>query len=676
MTEVKRTEGADAQAAARAAEERRRAEEAAAATRRAAEAMRALRPNPASAAAMTAAEGASAMDRPEPTAARNPTLTPAPLTLGRPRGSAPPRAPTAEQPPPPPARPTDPNPPLTAEQLASARQQVEIIRNNFHIGPGAGARSLHDTLRRTSDPAMRAEIVRNLTPAELAAAAQPRPSSPNPTQDRADLARLQEAQRHVADPEALARARGPHLVRQARTDYEAARQQVQQANQRLARLVSNPALTEAQRRQISEQFRADPRNAPAYAAEEAAARRLADTFEHHRDALRTAGGPEYRQTVEALARSPEATRILPELDHALSDPRLSQALGGREGIERTVGTVAESALARAVGTNGGDAGRAVESVLAEIRSKAPEVAKGLSDVLRGIEQMRNGFPASALGRAVQEYGNLARSGPLGRAFAGALLLNDLAKASSGQLKDVASLISNQGELAAGLLRVTGSASRFARGSAQALARIVPFAGIAAAGLSAAERLGKLGTSEFNNGEALGLVGDALSAAGSALGPGFGTVLSGLGSVVSTAGDLWSSSIQREQLRNETLAAYQRAGIDRGTAERLYDRQSTVGELVQAGLSPEQVQHLARTNQLDAAAQAYAEGINLRSGQYGDRLDSREVERRALAIQQANPRMIYVAALEQARQQLRAEQAARATPQQAFIAELRRRGLLE
>jgi hypothetical protein len=99
-------------------------------------------------------------------------------------------------------------------------------------------------------------------------------------------------------------------------------------------------------------------------------------------------------------------------------------------------------------------------------------------------------------------------------------------------------------------------------------------------------------------------------------------------------------------------------------------------LADSGLSSDELGALARGGHLDEAVQRFHEGLNTFTGAYGDNLSYEAVEARARAIAEANPRIPYMAAQDQAMQELRAEhRAAVGPPAVEFRDDLRRLGYL-
>lgn len=99
-------------------------------------------------------------------------------------------------------------------------------------------------------------------------------------------------------------------------------------------------------------------------------------------------------------------------------------------------------------------------------------------------------------------------------------------------------------------------------------------------------------------------------------------------------------------------------------------------LADSGLSSDELGALARTGHLDEAVQRFHEGLNTFTGVYGDNLEYEAVEARARAISEADPRLPYFAAQDQAMQELRAEhRVAVGPPAVEFRDQLRRLGYL-
>lgn len=601
MAEVTKTEGADPQAAVRAAEERRRAAEAAAAAQRAAERLRAVRTNDTSAAALTANAGTSTLVRADPTAPRAVALNAEPPPTGRPPTSAPrPRPPDAAPPPAPPAQPAAQpaaDPPATPaaaptrspEEIAAARTRADrdvaayrdlIRRGQTDVAVADLSRSLREN---STDRDYQARLAEQLTPREAGLAYERTrgadrrnvtntlavgvragtvtPEKLNQIEASTAGAAQETLRRDVqaANPERDAAAARVETAQTRLTDAQRAKAQ---ADQRLAATLSRlgPAITPQQREAVVNDHRR--RYASAYEGEAAAARELRDSLRDPNldQATQRAGYTRLAGTSEARAAETWATEQLRTATTAADQTALADI--GAQAVATQVGDIAArhsdnpetylQELQRRL-----EPFKAAYTAASQLPGGA-QAARALADlqtwqnIARDLASPEVATARNAMQRLRETGEQWSSRSPLSRALAvGTFALGAISAAKNGlegnyaeALRGAISSTAAGAELVTGVASSIAAAARAAGQDAALATRVASFASrfagplaVASAGLSLAERATRENRAELGN--LVGAIGDVVSVVGG------GLQTSGIGypvgALISTVGSVVSAA---------------------------------------------------------------------------------------------------------------------------------------
>ncbi|MFY2563262.1 hypothetical protein ACN469_37040 [Corallococcus terminator] len=393
--------------------------------------------------------------------------------------------------------------------------------------------------------------------------------------------------------------------------HEKSSELTEKLNQELAKL--GPALTEEQKQQYVAEFRA--RYPDEYAAEAAAAKTLNAALNDPKLLEAAKNNPDVaKECVEAaklLAESPEAKGALEWAGKAL-DPQGPAGTAFAQLQTQIEDDVAAPALATAAGQllaeNGGDVQAALKA-LADITKPLVNLGKGGSAIKNGIETIKAALASGDPGPLMKlaEGGSklsIALAG-VGAAFGLVSAVNDAQRGEWGDfVKNLANAGRGGAQAAAGVLRVLGESGRIAASTGEAAAsfllRLAPALGVVANAIVLADHF-KDFLDDPTVGGGIQALGDAIAVIGAGVGtvvPGVGQIIEGVGLILSAFGGLFANKEKQEKLDNESEEILKKMGLDSDIAETLAHGDDQPARLAeQLGLTPAQIQQLARTHPL-------------------------------------------------------------------------------
>ncbi len=404
---------------------------------------------------------------------------------------------------------------------------------------------------------------------------------------------------------------------EARANLVAAQQAYDDANQKAEELSEalnaelaklGPALTDEQKRQYVQQFRAN--HADVFAAEEASAQALSDALNDPLLLEAARSNPDVaKQCLEAATFLGESSQAKAALDWAtkVSDPN-GPAGTAFEGLKDQI---ADNVIAPAITTasgqllaeNNGDSLAALQQ-LSEMTAPLAQLYDGGSSIQSGIETIKeaieNNDPHPLLA--------FSQESKLGAAFAGVGaaygLVNAANDAQRGDwtafIEDVANSGRNGALVAGTVLSTLAETGRIATQSgmvaAEVLARIAPAFGVLANTIVLAESAKDL-QNDPSFGRGVQALGDLAALVGAYVGlgfPGVGQIIEGAGVIVSALGGLLVDKEKQEALDDESEGILLQLGVDADVARTLAHGDDQPERLSSdLGLTPAQIQDLAK-----------------------------------------------------------------------------------